>query len=379
MKRFFVLLLLIALLSAGCSVRVPNVSKPPIFDVGNVSEDTETLAEPTDLGVPYASRYASYPLALTPSDLIVYDGCLYVANGDWTGNAGPIDMLCYDTVQNEWKHSGTLPDEEVAVFFVIEDTLVTPGIDPRDGWEWGNLYVLQNGTWQIKRTIPNGIHCFDLAYHGGKLFAAVTANGNGLQAAVSGDLGETFALVPLIKNEKLVTDTEHYFDLFVIGDEVYAYSAPDLYRYDGTRFVFETTWKDKVKTNYYNTPQKVRMFRAEAIVGGTLYLATGNLYACTDAENVRQIQTPRGERVYDIYLYGGKLYLLCDLKTDTGYTVTVYRFFPDTETFVQETAFACEIPAVSLAVDGKSYYFGMASNNMKNKNHGRILKIEKTL
>jgi len=377
MKRTFFLLCLIALLSAGCAVR--SQTEFSLWENSDPISHEVSLADPTDLGVPYALQYEAYPLALTPTDLMIYDGCLYVASGDWGGNMGPIDMLCYDTARNEWKNSGTLPDEEIAFFFVIEDTLVTPGIDPRDGWEWGNLYFLQNGTWQTKRTIPNGIHCFDLAYHDGKLFAAVTTNGNGLQAAVSSDMGETFSLVPFIQNEKAVTDTEHYFDLFVIGDAVYAYSAPDLYRYDGTRFVFETTWKDKVKTKYYNTPQKARAFRAEVTVGDTLYFATGNLYACTQADDVRQIQMPHGERVYDIYLYDGGMYLLCDLKTDTGYTATVYRYFPEETRFEAEVAFVCEIPAISLAVDDRSFYFGMASNNTKQTDHGRIFKIEKAL
>lgn len=378
MKNVCLLLCVVTLLACGCHAVEQSKTEPPHFSLCESSSEASRLCVPTDLGVPYASRYASYPPAMTPTDLIVYDGCLYVASGDWSGNMGPIDMLCYDTARREWKHSGTLPDEEVAFFFEIEDTLVTPGIDPRDGWEWGNLYILQNGTWQTRRTIPNGIHCFDLAYHGGTLFAAVTTGGDGLQAAVSHDMGETFSLVPLIKDGLPVTATDKYFDLFVIGDAVYAYATHGLYRYDGTRFVFETAWRDEVRTNYYNTPQKARMFRADATVDGTLYLATGNFYACAQADAVRQIQTPNGERVYDICLHGGDMYLLCDLKTDMGYTVTVYRFLQDTETFVQETAFASDIPAVSLAVEEGGYYFGMASNNMRNKNHGRILKIEKT-
>ncbi len=376
------LLFLAAALFCGCSAGQPSGSDfdrtPHASEISAITTDSVPLCQPIDLGIPYASRYAAYPLAMTPGDLIVYDGCLYVANGDWTGNMGPIDMFCYDIVQNEWTNSGTLPDEEATFFYLIENALVVPGIDPRDGWEWGNLYVLQNGTWQTKRTIPNGIHCFDLAYHDKKLFAAVKTGDCGLQAAVSSDMGETFSLVPLIKDGSPVTDVEMYFDLFVIGDAVYAYCAHDLYRHDGARFVCETSWQDKIKVKYYNTPQKTRMFRAEAAVGGTLFVAAGNFYACTDAEDVRQIDTPNGGLVYDIYLYDGGMYVLCDLKTDAGYTMTVYRYFPEEGHFATETAFACDIPAVSLAVDGKSYYFGMASNNMKNKNHGRIFKIEKT-
>ncbi len=375
------LFFLAAALFCGCSAVQPSESDfdrtPHASEISETTTDSVPLSQPIDLGIPYASRYAEYPLAMTPSDLIVYEGCLYIGSGDWSGNTGPIDMFCYDTVRNEWKNSGTLPDEEVTFFCVIDDTLVTPGIDPRDGWEWGNLYFLQNGTWQTKRTIPNGIHCFDLAYHDGKLFAAVKTGDSGLQAAVSSDMGETFSLVPLSKDGSPVTDVEKYFDLFVIGDAVYAYCFHDLYRFDGTSFVCETSWQDKIKVNYYNTPQKLRMFGAEANIGDTLYFTTGKFYACTDASNVRQIDTPNGELVYDIYLHDGDMYVLCDLKTDAGYTMTVYRYVPEDGQFVTETAFASDIPAISLAVDDGSYYFGMASNNYKKQNHGRIFKIEK--
>ena len=381
MKHICTFLWLLVLLLYGCDARPQYENElPSTSDTIHTSaktEETVSFDAPIDLGIPYFSLYAAYPLAMTPSDLIVYDRCLLVSSGDWGGNMGPIDMLCYDIVQNEWRNSGTLQDEEIAVFFVINDNLVTPGIDPRDGWEWGNLYFLQNGTWQTKRTIPNGIHCFDLAYHEGALFAAVKTSDGGLQAAVSRDMGDSFSLVPLIKDGSPVTAVDMYFDLFVIGEAVYAYCCHELYRYNGTSFVCETSWQNKIKTKYYNTPQKLRMFRAEANIGDTLYFTTGKLYSCTNTNDVRTIDTPNGELVYDIYMHDGGMYLLCDLKTDTGYTMTVYRYIPEGEQFVTETAFASDIPAISLAVDDGSYYFGMASNNYKKQNHGRIFKIEK--
>lgn len=380
-NKLLLLILTVTWLLCACSAKpqseVISNDESIVAEPSETTEESSLLSQPIDLGVPYASRYADYPLAMTPSDLIIYEELLYVGSGDWGGNMGPIEMLCYDTLKNGWKNSGTLPDEEIYRFFVVENTLVTPGIDPRDGWEWGNLYFLQDGVWQTKRTIPNGIHCFDLAYHDGKLFAAVTTSDSGLQAAVSTDMGETFALVPLIKDGVAVTDAEKYFDLFVIGDAVYACCIYDLYRYDGTRFVFETSWRDKIKVKYYNTPQKMRNFSAEANIGDTLYFTTGRFYACTAAEDIKQIETPNGECVYDIVLYQNDMYLLCDLITDKGYTVTVYRYLPDERQFVTEAAFASDIPAISLAVDDDSYYFGMASNHYKKQNHGRIFKIEK--
>lgn len=378
MIKYITLCLFAACLLAGCRAQeTESQSSSVSFDfLLSESQPDQTLYSPVDLGIPYQERYAA-PLAMTPYDLILYKGCLYVASGDWGGNAGPVEMLCYDTAQEQWKSAGTLPDEEVYRFFVIEGILVTPGIDPREGWEWGNLYFLYEEGWQTKRTIPGGVHCFDLAYRDGVLFAAVTVNRPGLHAAVSFDMGESFNLVPLLKDGSLVTDTEHYFDLFVIAGEIYACCVYDLYRFDGTSFVYETTWQDRVTPRYYNTPTKMRIFSSECVLGDTLYFTTGNFYACTSPEEVRQIPTPAGERAYDIVSFKEKLYLLCDLKTEEGYSVTVYRFLPETEEFLAEVSFQSDIPAISLAIDENGYYFGLASNNYKNQNHGRILKIEK--
>lgn len=382
MKKILLpLLLLVTLLYPGCEaspLAEPSGSDEPLFR--EEAAPPLLFAEPEDLGVPLAPRYANDPaqrIAMTPRDLILFRGNLYVGSGDWGGNLGPVEMYCYDTSQKRWIHSETLPDEEVNAFSVIENTLFTPGIDPRDDWSWGNLYFLEDGVWQTKRTIPGGIHCFDLAYLDGLLFAAVKTEGEALQVALSPDLGETFTLLPLRKNGAPVTDVRFYFDLLTIGENVYAICDKELYRYNGTAFAYETSWEDTVKRKQYNAPKRMNLFLAKAIVGETTYFTTGIFYACSSPNHLREIELPENAVAYDLYVYENNLYVLCNLLTEEGYTVTVYRYLSEGDEFIRETAFKSAIPAISFACDDTAFYFSLASNNTKHTDHGRILKIEK--
>ena len=97
---------------------------------------------------------------------------------------------------------------------------------------------------------------------------------------------------------------------------------------------------------------------------------------CAD-KTAEVIELPENAVAYDLYVYENNLYVLCNLLTEEGYTVTVYRYLSKGDEFIRETAFKSAIPAVSFACDDTAFYFGMASNNFKHTDHGRILKIEK--
>ena len=102
MKKILLpLLMLVTLLSPGCEaspLAEPSGSDEPLFR--EESAPPLLFAEPEDLGVPLAPRYANDPaqrIAMTPRDLILFRGNLYVGSGDWGCNLGPVEMYCYDT------------------------------------------------------------------------------------------------------------------------------------------------------------------------------------------------------------------------------------------------------------------------------------------
>ncbi len=106
-------------------------------------------------------------------DMVVYDGRIYLGSGDYWNNAGPTDIYCFVPGQNQFTLDYTAPDEMVSKFYIFEGKLVVPGNDPQESWDFGNIYIKESGAWRKVRTIPNGLHCFNMAYAQGTLFAGI--------------------------------------------------------------------------------------------------------------------------------------------------------------------------------------------------------------
>jgi len=349
-----------------------SVSEPPVYQNIRIN----------DLGIPLKERYSHENPAINPWDMIVYKDGLYIGSGDFSSNAGPIDMWKYDIKGKTWSSSGTLPDEEVSRFFVINDVLVTPGIDPQESWEYGNIYYTDGGEWAKKRTIPNASHCFDITYCDGKLFAAIEyeKDQSSLYAAVSEDGGDHFEIVPLKKDEAYVSRADSGFlrDIFTVNGKTFIISINqnmryDVYEYSSDCFEYVTTWDERFISKGYGNS----LFKSKMQFDDGIYFTTGTLYKCDDLETPRKIDMPNGEIVHDIYEYDGKLYLLCISGNGKGYLMTVYKINGSNDgEFQKMLEFTYEIPAISFAVSKDSVYFGMASPNRKNTNNGRILEIE---
>ena len=75
----------------------------------------------TELGIPLSERYPEGIRARCPWDMTVFDGKLYIGGGDYDANSGPVDIWCYDIDNGTWENSGTVPDEEINRFAVIND------------------------------------------------------------------------------------------------------------------------------------------------------------------------------------------------------------------------------------------------------------------
>ncbi len=339
-----------------------------------------------DLGIPLKDRYSHENPAINPWDMILYKDNLYIGSGDFSSNAGPIDMWKYNIKDKNWVNSGTVPDEEISRFFVIKGTLVAPGIDPQESWDYGNIYYTDGTEWAKKRTIPNASHCFDLTYSGGKLFAAIEYEREQsiLYAAVSEDGGDSFEIIPLLKGGAYVSRQDNGFlrDIFTVKDKTFVLALNqdslydlryDVYQYEGDRFEYVTTWDEKIKSKGYGNA----LFKSKVQFKDSLYFTTGILYKCDSLETPRKIDLPNNEIVHDIYEYEGELFALGISAGNKEYIMTVYKINDsDNIEFEKMLEFSYKIPAVSFAVGKNSFYFGMASPNRKDTNNGRILEVE---
>src|SRR5690606_5130740 len=96
-------------------------------------------------------------------------------------NAGPVEVYAYDPAAGRFVSEGQLQDEQIDVFRVIDGALVIPGHDPKDAiqngempWFKGNFYRRRpGGGWDTVRSIPLGVHNYDMIAFGGRIYAAL--------------------------------------------------------------------------------------------------------------------------------------------------------------------------------------------------------------
>ena len=158
-------------------------------------------------------------------DLQVWRGRVYLGYGDWYANLGPIDIWYYDPIASDFftetvyvspeRPAAPVDEESIDRYCVIDGDLYIPGTDPRDSWDFGNFYRNDGTGWVKKRTIPAGLHAFDMRRFQGWLFVAIGPN-DGKALKASDDDGETW--VPVIGG----LDNTRFYELFEQGGRLYA-------------------------------------------------------------------------------------------------------------------------------------------------------------
>lgn len=115
-------------------------------------------------------------------DMQEYGGRIYLGHGNSSNasptavNAGPIPIVALDPTNNTFTTEYMIDGEEISRLNVIGGSLYVPDDDPRTGgWNLGNLYIKSSpsDSWVMKRTIPGGIHNFDVAEYDGKLWVGI--------------------------------------------------------------------------------------------------------------------------------------------------------------------------------------------------------------
>jgi hypothetical protein len=233
-----ILLLVLMGVTSGAARRSPSVPR-------SAEQAASTWLGNPVAGEPYTARHIW--------DLQVWRGRIYLGYGDWDNNLGPVVIWYYTPAASVFVSeavyvSGTRPaapvdEEAIDRYVVIDGDLYIPGTDSKDSWEWGNFYRNDGTGWVKYRTIPYGIHVFDLASYGGGLFAAIGPDGDAaLLRSDNGGLNWTSA----------ISDVEptHYFnrfyELYELDDSLFAvkspttYTKPSVYHYQSSRFVTTT-------------------------------------------------------------------------------------------------------------------------------------------
>ena len=338
-----------------------------------------------ELGVPTQSRYSEGVSARSPWDMAIFGDKLYIGSGDYDKNSGPVDMWCYDIKNGTWSNSGTLPEEEIDRFCLIDGKLAVPGIDPQEDWSLGNYYVLENEQWVKFRNINGGMHTFDMIEFDGMLFAGLGVSSGSYPIVCSKDGGKTFETIPLQKDGENIdtsgSQNVRVYDLFAFKDKLYAtfmYGESeityDLYRYENGVFVYDNQWYGKIHQIKFTN----NIITGKTQFADHMYFTTGYLYATEDMANFTRIAFPDSQTVYDVCKDENYLYALCAIKLDDGkYKVSVYRNDGRILTNFHEIFnFTYDVPPLSIACQDENFFIGMGDTHNVHDKNGMIVYLE---
>lgn len=382
-NKYLTLILFFVIICSNLSTCSSNSDINPVDFISKPDEISYT-----DLGIPLANRYTADNSGRNIWDMTVFDGKLYIGSGDYDKNAGPVEAWCYDIISREWSNSGTLPDEQINRFIIIDSELIVPGTDPQADWTYGNYYVLRNGKWKINRTIPGGIHNFDMVYYHDKLFAGLDVVPGKYPVVCSNDNGNTFTEVEFWKEDEKLNTSDNLmirtYELIILNDTLYAVYAYDksdssniiydLYRYENERFIYDNRWSYKIiRLRYWYMD-----IGDKAVFKDKLFFTTGYLFMTENMKNLTYVNLPDTDTVWDIFKTDNALFVLGSKKlTDGSFLISVYKNSTGEEdAFTKLFSFNYELPARCFTYSDRVFYFGMGALNSDNEKMGTVLSIQ---
>lgn len=189
----------------GVLMLLNSCSDPPV---------TIKTAQPESLGNPFLEKPV---FARNVWDMQVFNGQLYFGHGDAVENSGPIKVFSYNPSSSQFTSDFTVDDEAINSFNIIDNQLLIPGYDPRESWDLGNFYRLENKVWHKYRTIPWGVHAYQLLEFAGKLFITIGTDDVHPGLLSSSDQGATW--VDMSGNQ---FNDRRFNKLIVLNSQLYA-------------------------------------------------------------------------------------------------------------------------------------------------------------
>ena len=355
------------------------------------------LAPPSSLSAQVTPIWLGNPVAAEDYsarhiwDLQTWQGRIYLGYGDWDINKGPVRIWYYtptasvffsETVYvSETRPAAMVDEEAIDRYVIIDDDLYIPGTDPisTNSWDWGNFYHNDGAGWVKHRTIPLGIHAFDLASYGGELFVAIGPNG-GPALLRSDDGGLTWT--PAISEVEPAVYLNRFYELYELEGTLFAVKSPtetlrrpSVYSYSYQYSGFVTTTIDLVP----DQPGDLVYVRDDVFVFGdsilyvpwaretvtscpgpisALYQAhiwqDGQRVAFFDGKYPRGVVVA-GEWVYVLDAGGARCIVGEGLPNPAGYTATVYASTDLTSWVPVATAHFADTPSALEVLDGFAY------------------------
>jgi hypothetical protein len=347
------------------------------------------------LGNPYLQYYSGEKKIYARNiwDMAIFQDQLFLGAGNSSNfgpipNAGPVPIISYSPKSATFSAVFQTNEEQIDNFFVFDNMMFVPGHDPKDSWQFGNIYMTSDGVhWLKKRTIPNAIHTYSLNHFKGRLWAGL-ANANGAAVAVSDDSGTTWK----VQN---FPNVARFYDFLVVDEQIYVVgpvfddeyrrrrerqsgkSIEEVFVYDHTdqfvsrpdltiRTLFPSTELDATKVAKISRAQQ---FEQKSIyLGGYMhndhqFLPFG-LYVAESLQektvSVNKVTLPSDSQPWDILVSDGYAYILVNRSTSEGVEVMVFKS-RDLVDWSEVVFFNSVAFARSFALLQGSFYFGLGS------------------
>ncbi|MEJ8306481.1 hypothetical protein [Saccharibacillus sacchari] len=384
-----------------------------------------------NLGRPFA-KAGTY--AQNVWDMQLWNGKIYIGQGNSSNqgsavNAGPIPLTTYDPASGKFgtdkllvsssQEQTYVDEEQIDVFKVLNGQLYIPGHDPKsEAHTLGNFYRLDpsDGKWRKIRTIPGGVHTYDMAYYQGNLFAA-TGWDSDASILRSSDGGQTWSKSGIPIGGK---ESGRNYSLFPLNGNLYAVSSfifsanPAFQPQNGVLEISPATagsaspvsYKDVPLTtqNFFPglsaptpplPPAYIRPVRTTTVGSKLMYIAgqgyndhqwlPKGLFVASSVKQSSALALPGGATAMDILTRGDKVYVLAYTESGGTYTNLVFETgasaIGDSSAWTETVRFRQNTFARSFELQGGDFYFGLGSHDANNPvaTTGTILRIQDVL
>ena len=364
----------------------------------DVTEVVERLGNPFE-GVPI--RWAR-----NIWDMVAHENRVYLGYGDYHRNVGPVTVTYFDPVSGRFIDEATLPEEQISRFHIFDGLLYIPGLDSKESWEFGSFYRWQTTGWQKYRTIPNGVHVFEITKFQGKLFVSIgTSAQTQPHNLISADDGRTWKPIPTqpLPNQPFSIPEMIIHEFFQLKGELYGGTGgtmgtaqgtfPIVLHFNGSAYemMLVNAFPDNPNPEESIVWHGVTPFRDHIIyIGQRTFTVPSNkketvdfsplgLYMAEDLDQVRAIALPESTLPFDLLVYKDRLYVLLSKQVaERHYRLSVLETH-DLENWQEILHFTARSFARSFTILDGDVYFGMGGYEQDSsiRSAGEVLRVKR--
>jgi hypothetical protein len=333
------------------------------------------------------------PFSRNVWDLQVVQDRVLIASGDAWKNSGTniqkIAVVSYSS-NHFFTKEFTVNDEQIHRFVVSGEKVFIPGFDPLEDWSLGNFYTLETRClapvpcWSKTRTIPFGVHSYDVIEFDSKLFVTIGGYDAETKPGLleSSDAGRTWQSVTAPELLGLTFTRFFVFEneLFAVQEVQADSSTTALAKYSNGVFssagLFDKNLVPDLPETWVGRLGRISVFKNRVLYtagsqGNNLALPEA-VYSAASLSSAERIVLRINERPTDLLVLETEVVLLTTEAQAGGYINRVYTS-GDGQNFKEQFLFTSSRFARSLERLGAAWIFGLGCLESENCDGAGVL------